>query len=338
MFLAHLINDPLSDPGVYVKLKHRKEALLFDMGELHNLSPRQILRISHAFLSHTHMDHFIGFDHLLRLCLGRDTHIRLFGPPGFIKNVEGKLAGYTWNLVTNYTNEFLLSVTELGTEEKISVEYRCRKGFKAENRQVAPGGYHGVIVERPDFVVRSAALDHRIPSLAYVIEERQHINIMKNALSERGLVPGPWLEELKDGIRRNDSGERRLAVPQESKGGTILSCNASLGMLKEELVRISPGKKICYIADARYSRENVNAILSIAHNADILFIEASFLEEDARMAAEKYHLTAHQAGCLAKEAGAKQMVIFHLSPKYKGREHLLKEEAARAFTTRGRPA
>ena len=173
-------------------------------------------------------------------------------------------------------------------------------------------------MERPDFLVKATALDHRIPSLAYVIEERQHINIMKNALSERGLVPGPWLEELKDGIRRNDSEDRRLSILQQTKSGALQSCNVSLGMLKEELVRISPGKKICYIADARYSRENANAILSIAHNVDILFIEASFLEEDARIAAEKYHLTAHQAGCLAKEAGAKQMVIFTSPRNIKG--------------------
>jgi ribonuclease Z len=92
MFNACLINDSSSDPGVYVKFKYKSEAALFDLGEIYRLQPRQILKVKHVFISHTHMDHFIGFDHLLRICLGRDMHISLFGPPGFIKNVEGKLA------------------------------------------------------------------------------------------------------------------------------------------------------------------------------------------------------------------------------------------------------
>jgi ribonuclease Z len=48
-----------------------------------------------VFVSHAHMDHFAGFDRLLRVTLGRDKSIALFGPAGFIDRVEHKLAGYT---------------------------------------------------------------------------------------------------------------------------------------------------------------------------------------------------------------------------------------------------
>jgi ribonuclease Z len=67
MYNAALINDPFGDPGVYVECKYRREAVLFDLGDLHLLPPRKLLKIDYIFVSHTHMDHFIGFDHLLRL-------------------------------------------------------------------------------------------------------------------------------------------------------------------------------------------------------------------------------------------------------------------------------
>lgn len=55
-----------------------------------------------------------------------------------------------------------------------------------------------------------------------------------------------------------------------------------------------------------------------ARDADVLFVEACFLEEDRKRAGEKYHLTARQAGRLAGLAGVKRFVLFHHSPKIQG--------------------
>lgn len=63
----------------------------------------------------------------------------------------------------------------------------------------------------------------------------------------------------------------------------------------------------------------------------MLFIESSFLKEDAARAAEKYHLTTEQAGRLAREAGVKEVIPFHFSAKYNGEEAQLFKEVEAAF-------
>ncbi len=324
MFSAHLINDPSADPGVYIKFKYRNEALLFDLGEIYTLAPRQILRIRHIFISHTHMDHFIGFDHLLRICLGRDMHLSLFGPPGFTKNVEGKLAAYTWNLVHNYTNDFVMRVVEVHETERVETRYSCRGGFRAEDTVTKT--LEEPLVDEKRFAVRMAFLDHKVPSLAFAMKERTQINIMKNALDEMGLAPGNWLVRLKDDIREGTR-DNSMIEARLRDGGTR---EISIGEMKK-LVRTMPGQKVSYVTDTVYNSDNARKIVKLAEGSDILFIEAPFLEEDADIAAAKYHLTARQAGHLAREAGAKELRIFHLSPKYKGREHLLMDEAMGAF-------
>ncbi len=113
IFHPQLVNGPFGDPILYIDIKFAGRALLFDLGDIQALPARKLLRLTHIFVSHTHMDHFIGFDHLLRLFVGRQKTLALFGPAGFIAQVENRLAGYTWNLVEGYDTDLTLDVTEV---------------------------------------------------------------------------------------------------------------------------------------------------------------------------------------------------------------------------------
>ena len=331
---ASLINDPFGDPGVYVDFKYRNEAFLFDLGDLHPLPPRKLLKIDYIFVSHTHMDHFIGFDHLLRISLGRDRRIHLYGPPSFLKNVEDKLSSYTWNLVGNYTNEFELLVTEVHPGERISRRYRCRDAFKPEGEERV--NHDGTLVEGDFFSVKAAFLDHDTPCLAFRFEEKTRINIKKNVLREMGLPTGAWLQELKMYIMKGEPDTLPVQVWWRGADGRKEEKTVPLGILREKAVKITPGQIVSYVTDAVASDENERRIVEIAAGAELLFIEATFLDADADTAARKHHLTAKQAGMLAMKAGAKRIVLFHFSPKYKGSEELLIREAMEAFQTESR--
>ncbi len=333
MFTAFLINDPADDPGAYLEFKYRREVFLFDLGDLQHLPPRQIRKITHIFVSHTHMDHFIGFDHLLRICLGRNQHISLFGPPGFLVNVESKLGAYSWNLVKNYTNDFELAVTEIHETFKITRYYRCRNAFMPEDEEICAIS-EAKLMEGDSFIVNYAFLDHRIPCLAFSVEERNRLNIKKNVLDEMGLPTGAWLTRLKEQIMNNESAEAPVQVWWKTEKGAVEEKFVLLGTLQDRAVKITSGQKVCYVTDAVWSDENVEKIVKLAGGAELLFIEAPFLQEDAANAAQKYHLTAHQAGALASMADVKRFIIFHFSPKYKNRRDALQREATNAFNSR----
>ena len=67
------------------------------------------------------------------------------------------------------------------------------------------------------------------------------------------------------------------------------------------------------------------------NEVDVLYIESSFLDKDEERARETAHLTAKEAGELARSAGVKKLQVFHFSSKYSGNEQLLIEEAQKAF-------
>ena len=75
-----LVNGRFGDPVVYVETLFETRAILFDLGDIAALSPRKIQRLEHIFVSHAHIDHFVGFDRLLRLLIGREKTISFYGP------------------------------------------------------------------------------------------------------------------------------------------------------------------------------------------------------------------------------------------------------------------
>src|SRR4051812_15148672 len=96
---VRLLDPTGNEPGLVVDVRDERRALLFDLGALDRLAPRLLLRATHAFVSHTHMDHFAGFDHLLALGLGRVPRLGLWGGPGFADPGGDKLRAYTWDVV-----------------------------------------------------------------------------------------------------------------------------------------------------------------------------------------------------------------------------------------------
>jgi ribonuclease Z len=322
------VNGPFEDPGLFIPFLFEKRAILFDLGDLYSLSPKDILKISNVFVSHTHMDHFVGFDRLLRLLLGRDKSLFLYGPEGFFKNVEGKLAGYSWNLVQNYPNPFVLVVSEVHPGYIHTRRYPCRTQFEQQGQTITTP-FEGKLLDEPSLLVSAVVLDHKIPCLGFCLEEKFHININKNSLDSMGLPTGPWLNDFKQALYQNQDPDFIFELPvvaEEEKKREF-----KIGDLANEIAIISPGQKITYITDVVFSEKNIETIVCFAKNSDHLFIEASFLDKHREIAQKKFHLTASQAGSLAGKAGVKALTIFHFSPRYTGQAHILKKEAFEAF-------
>ena len=325
-----LVNDRFSDPALYVEFLFEKRALLFDLGDLHALDPRKILKLSEIFVSHAHVDHFIGFDQILRALIGREKHVRLYGPAGFIDRVEHRLGGYSWNLVDRYSSELVFSVMAVDSESVArTADFRLSNAFRRDAEQTV-AIRHGVVLDDGVFTVRAAVLDHRIPCLAFAIEEKAHVNVWKNRLDQLGLPTGPWLRELKQVVLRGEPDSSTFRVWWR-EAGELKERFIPLGQLKQDVLKIVPGQKIGYVVDALFNDRNRRAIVDLVRSADILFIEAAFARDDAERAAARYHLTTEQAGLLARLADVGRLEPFHFSPRYAGEEERLSAEVAKAY-------
>ena len=324
------INGPLQDPSLYVAWRHQPRAVLFDCGNITPLAPREILKLSDIFITHTHMDHFAGFDHVLRLVLGREKKLRMVGPAGFLRNLENKLGAYTWNLVGNYATGLEIFAMEIHDDHCRTQHYRCQTGFHPTGTaRKAP--FSGVIRKEPALAFRAQILDHQTPCLGFAMKERFHVNIQKSGLEALEISPGPWLQTFKKALFQQLSAESPFTIPA-SATNTGEPLTLTLGHLTPQIARITQGQKIAYIVDAAWTPENVKRMLLLSSQADHLFIEAAFTHEDRAIARSKAHLTARQAGLIAGRAGVRRFSLLHFSPRYEGRETVLMAEAQHAYS------
>ena len=109
-----------------------------------------------------------------------------------------------------------------------------------------------------------------------------------------------------------------------------------LGGLRD-LLTVTAGQKISYVTDVADTPANRAAIIALARNADILFIEGAFAGRDGELARQRAHLTTIAAGEIAREANAHRGEPFHFFPRYAGEEQLLLAEVMAAFAQTMRP-
>ncbi len=329
LFEPRLTNAAFGDPGLYVDFRDERRALLFDVGDIAALAPRELMRLSHVFVTHTHMDHFAGLDHLLAVVLGRKARLALFGGPDFIAQVEHKLRAYTWNVVHRY-DELVLDVCELapgGCGQ--CARFSTRTNFVRESS----GTFEvddDVVHDELTFRVRARFVDHDIPCLAYAIEEKAHVNVAKDRLDELGVATGAWLRDLKHAVLAGAPDATPIALRWRDRDGDH-AMTRTVGELSHLILDVAPGQRVGYATDLRYTEANERTLAELFADADVLFIESVFLDEDAEHGARKNHLTAAQAGRIARLARAREVRPFHFSPRYEGRGAELVHEVRAAW-------
>jgi ribonuclease Z len=300
------VNSPFEDTAFFVRNVYKKNAFLLDCGRLGGLTNQEILSVTDIFISHTHIDHFYGFDRIIRGSLIADKTVRVFGPQGIIKNVQGKLDSYTWNLIKSYSiNYEVVELSESMTHKRVL--FRAEKGFEPEVSEVR----HEDIDLGEGFTFDFAFFEHRVTSVGYRIKEKPLYAADGELVKEKGFKTGKWIGTLKKLVECGYESSQVLVV--ETIDGEK---EMKVSELAEMFITAVPPQDICFITDIGPTYDNYLKAVDFAKDAKILLIEGVFLKEDVLHAIEKKHLTLDLAKTIYKRSGASQVRFFHFAPRY----------------------
>lgn len=329
-----LLNGRTGDPALYVEALHVPQSVLIDCGDVTALAPRHLLRLGALAVSHAHMDHWAGFDRLLRLLVGREKTLPVVGPEGFAERLFHRLQSYAWNLAGRIAADLAFEVTEVTAAPAWPrTRLRLHGGFRPEPLPPLPAAADGTVLLVGGLRLRAVPLDHFLPCLGFALEEPMHVNVWRTRLEERGLPKGPWLAGLKAAVARGAAADTPIPVFARASAAAHAPTRP-LGALRD-ILEVTPGQRLAYLTDLRDTPANRAAATCLARDADILFIEATFAAEDAAIAAERGHLTTRAAGEIARAAGARRVEPFHFSPRYPGQDARLMAEVAAAMRPAG---
>ncbi|AXN37439.1 ribonuclease Z [Peribacillus butanolivorans] len=168
----------------------------------------------------------------------------------------------------------------------------------------------GIVFEDEQFTVTALSLDHGIYSVGYrIVEKDRPGSLLVDQLLQEGVKPGPLFKALKNGemVQLDD--------------GRVLNGKDYLGDPQK-------GRIITVLGDTRVCS---NALI-LAESADFLVHEATFSAEETEMASAYFHSTTVQAAETAMKAGAKQLILTHISSRYTLEDsERLKEESKAIF-------
>jgi ribonuclease Z len=208
-------------------------------------------------------------------------------------------------------------VHEILPESIVSTELKSYRGFEAVHIEERPGS--DLLLDTGEFSVKYIQLNHKTPSFGYAFLEADSFNVQKDVLQTLGLEPGPWIASLKQHASHPETQDTLLQVG---------AMTYPVKDLSHKLLVRKKGKKITYLTDFILDEEYLEDIVRFAWESDTLFCEAAFLEHDREKARRTYHLTAKEAGILARMTHTKHLIIFHFSRRYQDYSPLIKEAKA----------
>jgi ribonuclease Z len=163
------------------------------------------------------------------------------------------------------------------------------------------------VIDAGEFTVHCFPVRHRdTDSFAFSFESRARRHLRPERLAALGVPDGPVRKGLAEG-RPVTLQDGRTIRPEEVLGPP------------------AGGKKLVIIGDT----ETTDGLSDHVRDADLLVIEATFLDRDSAMALDYGHLTAAKAAELAAHNGVKQLVLTHVSGRYPEAEILA--EATKSF-------
>jgi ribonuclease Z len=299
----------------YATADNHPWSYLFDCGRARYLGAGDCKALRAIFVTHTHIDHFCNFDTLLRHHVGLRRLVTVVGPKGIAQNVQGKGLSYTWNLIRRYRPVYeireidnnKMTIYEMGPphwEPQLITSYDIDDG---------------VCFREKGMTVKFAALDHKIPSIAYTLEEDSALNI-----KEFPYRPGPWIKELKDAyLAKQDDLEIQVSEDQSFPAKELF-----------QYLYTKVGSKLGYAMDHLACKRNHTIMKEFFHRADELVIEGFFRDCDRNYALRHFHSTAYESGNLAREAEVKKLTLVHHSRRYQSEIDDLREEGYAAFEGR----
>ena len=185
----------------------------------------------------------------------------------------------------------------------VQIVHPTKSQIDIQFKEIGPS----VIFDEEDFTVTAFSVSHRGPDcFGYLFEEKARRPLLADKADALGVPHGPQRRDLVNG----------KAITLDN--GTVIQPEEVLGTEK-------PGTRLVHVGDTG----RTDNLLEVCQGADTLVIEATYLEEEAEMARDFAHLTAAQAARLAKEAGVHQLILTHVSRRYRERD--IRTEAEEIF-------
>jgi ribonuclease Z len=161
---------------------------------------------------------------------------------------------------------------------------------------------NSIILDDNEITVSTIPLNHRIPTCGFLISEKPEKRRILKEFITKVKVPFQFFDSIKEGEDYTD--DKGFVHPNS--------------LITEDPPRT---RSYAYCTDTAY----YESIIPIIKNCDLLYHEATFMEDKAEDAHLKFHSTAREAATIALKANVKQLLIGHYSARYKEVESLLAE-------------